>query len=384
MHLRTRNVNTAFRDLVSGIHSGKIPTSVQVSRNGEVLVVEEPVILTYERPRERVLFNATRDANPFFHLYESLWMLVGRNDLAPLSYYCSQMKQFSDDGKTLNGAYGYRWRNGSPYLRDADPVDQIEDLVNHLKEKAESRRAVLQMWNVEDDLLKIDSSKDVCCNTHAYFSVEQGTCRACNGTGGDAVGDTGQLCPKCNGYPHDQPRLLNMTVCNRSNDLVLGMLGANAVHFSILQEYMAAQLGLEVGVYNQFTNNLHVYTSNWEPERWLREYDQGGARSDDWYNDTFKHFPLVRNPAIFDAELEQFVENHKDKDCPEYDAEDEWQEPFFRCVAEPMFKAFHSHKRKAVQNMWLNHCEAEDWKIAGRAWLERRLNRVRERTTSGR
>jgi hypothetical protein len=35
-----------------------------------------------------------------------------------------------------------------------------------------------------------------------------------------------------------------MTVTNRSNDLCWGMLGANYVHFTILQEYLAARLGV--------------------------------------------------------------------------------------------------------------------------------------------
>ena len=43
----------------------------------------------------------------------------------------------------------------------------------------ESRRAVLQMWNVEDDLLKVDSSRDVCCNLSVLFTVERGVCREC-------------------------------------------------------------------------------------------------------------------------------------------------------------------------------------------------------------
>jgi hypothetical protein len=172
MHLITRNVNTAFRELVWAFHNGelengdRLPLVQKNSRNGGVTMLEEPCLITYTHPRERVLFNSARDANPFFHLYESLWMLAGRNDVAPLTYYVSKMKDFSDDdGKTFNGAYGYRWRHA---LRDStlgwEDKDQLDIIVSHLKGNPESRRAVLQMWNVEDDLLKIERSKDVCCN----------------------------------------------------------------------------------------------------------------------------------------------------------------------------------------------------------------------------
>ena len=102
-----------------------------------------------------VLFNSARDCNPWFHLYESLWMLAGRNDVASIAYYAKNMANYSDDGKTLNGAYGFRWRHMVARGQPWKGVDQLDILVNHLKADPTSRRAVLQMWNVEDDLLKI-------------------------------------------------------------------------------------------------------------------------------------------------------------------------------------------------------------------------------------
>jgi hypothetical protein len=119
MHLVFRNVNEAFYQMVWGFHDPgmgqhcgvSIPTDVTSSRYGEVMVVDEPLTVTFEKPTERVLFNVARDANVFFHLYESLWMLAGRNDVAPLAYYNSRMPEFSDEGTVLNGAYGYRWRH---------------------------------------------------------------------------------------------------------------------------------------------------------------------------------------------------------------------------------------------------------------------------------
>ena len=202
MHLKTRNVNTAFTELVNIFNQNPdyvpylcspVPIVKRPSRNGNVLMIDGPVTITYSHPKERVLFNSARDANPFFHLYEALWMLDGRNDVDSVAYYAKQMREYSDDGKTLNGAYGYRWRKtrvthcwkgvGDPIQEE---VDQLQILINHLKADSNSRRAVLSMWNVEDDLLKIGTvnrnpmtmstaaleseaieewtgSKDVCC-----------------------------------------------------------------------------------------------------------------------------------------------------------------------------------------------------------------------------
>jgi thymidylate synthase len=233
MFLETRNVNTAFKTLVKEFHEcgSSNRFSTNDSRNGKVIRFKAPVTIRYSQPTERVLFNENRDANPFFHIYEALWMLAGRNDVAPLVYYNSQMKQFSDDGYQFNGAYGYRWRHGYAGVKKItvgeamhkDYVgynqDQLSILINHLKENPNSRRAVLNMWNVQDDLMQIESSKDVCCNLNVVFEIRKE-------------------------YTHQsfpvkeapiETSYLDMTVFNRSNDLVLGSLGANYVHFTILQ-----------------------------------------------------------------------------------------------------------------------------------------------------
>ena len=71
------------------------------SRNGRVYQARTPVTTVYERSKERVLFWAERDANPFFHFMEGLWMLDGRNDLEFVKHFAKSMENYSDDGKSL-------------------------------------------------------------------------------------------------------------------------------------------------------------------------------------------------------------------------------------------------------------------------------------------
>ncbi len=346
MHFQYRNVNNAFWGLVEGFYTGKIPTQRKSSRDGEVMMVEEPVIITYKKPRERVLFNEARDCNPFFHLFESLWMLAGRNDVAPLVYYNSNITNYSDDGKTLNGAYGYRWRQHSWTWNVKDPmkIDQLQTIIKQLKEDPTSRRIVLQMWNVKDDLLPI--TKDKCCNTHAYFFLRDEPDGSPTGTG--------------------PSRFLDMTVCNRSNDLIWGMLGANVVHFSMLQEYLANCLDVEVGVYNQMTNNLHVYLDKWEPEKWLAAPPI--VEHPAW------EVPIVKDQKTFDAECLQFVKS----------IDGLFVEPFFHRVAQPMCAAFRAHKQRRyfgdnnaltlIKRVW-----ADDWREAGTTWIKKRMRAWQEK-----
>ena len=386
MHLKTRNVNTALQALVELFANGPVeshqstnyPTVRRTtSRNGRVLVIDEPVTVTYTHPRERVLFNAVRDANPFFHVVEALWMLAGRNDVALPAYYVKRMAEFSDDGRTLNGAYGYRWRQHQTDIYDdtkgPDPleVDQLNILVNHLKANPDSRRAVLSMWNVEDDLLKIDNSKDVCCNLNVMFSLryiglEQMTFRETRDNPLVPIPGTIRY-----GTPH-----LDMTVTNRSNDLLWGMLGANYVHFSFLQEYMAARLGAQVGVYHHVTNNLHVYVDrpDWKPAELLSEHEvmhnqyrniEDGAE--------LATVPLVQDTQRFDAENTIFLGTHCGDERKTMGFTP--SEPFLRNVAASMMRA-HDLYRDGKREAALGACEtiqADDWRIACTEWIKRRM-----------
>jgi thymidylate synthase len=365
MHLKYPNVNDAFHELVYGIHNGHIPTVSSPSRVGDVLQIQEPVIVTYEKPLERVLFNPARDVNPFLNLYETLWMLAGRNDIAPLEYYSKNYGQFVDDGDGMqNAAYGYRWRHalhkemGDPCSKCGESVpchcdapycvDQLKVIIDHLRKIPTSRRVVLQMWNVEDDLLKIETTKDVACNLCALFSLRQASRKE--------IEEEAH-----NGY------YLDMTVYNRSNDLTLGLLGANVVHFSFLQEYMANCLGVQVGVYNQVSNNLHCYTSRWEPDKWLAE-----GVCDEYRNQQWNHVPLVKDQQTFDSECRNFVAMNF---CGGVIHDNRWEEPFLRTVAQPMMNAFHYHKHRKYWEA-LNHGVANiadgAWQLCAYRWIEKR------------
>ena len=214
-----RNVHSA---LPEGIRLLKEVGIERPSRNGPVIVSPSPVMTVYSNPWEKVLFWSDRDANPFFHLMESIWMLAGQRDVEWLTQFNSRMKTFSDDGKTLNGAYGWRWRHQFGF-------DQLDSICKLLTKAPSSRRAVLAMWDASADLIAFEegSSKDLPCNTHIYLGIVNGA--------------------------------LDLTVMCRSNDAIWGAYGTNSVHFAILQEYLAAQLCVKVGSLYQFSNNFHAY-----------------------------------------------------------------------------------------------------------------------------
>lgn len=355
------NVNVAFKNLVDifAAYEEGPPANTWLGENlsrspsrvGDVIRFNEPVTITFTNPTQRVLLNDARDANPFFHLYEALWMLQGCNEIAPLEYYAANYAKQVQDGSNpyANGAYGYRWRHAyggydGQGLGDERDVDQLDYLIRHLKAEPRSRRAVLQMWNVQDDLLRIDNqdgaySKDVCCNTCAFFEL----------------------------VPSNGRDVLNMTVINRSNDLIWGTLGANYVHFSFLQEYMAGHLNATVGKYHQITNNLHAYTERFKADDWLHWYKENPRY--DQYEPGFRMMPP--NPEQFDSELPDFIAHHMNGDDTTLYR---WRTPWLSAVANPMLMAFHAHKKRDYTAAIYNAMRVEDpnWKGAAIAWLNRR------------
>lgn len=317
--------------------------SDETSRNGNVRSIIHPVGLTYTDPHHRVLFNDVRDPNHFFHMYETMWMFAGRNDVESLNFYNSKYGDItSDDGVTANGAYGYRWRRN-------ELCDQLKIIVDQLQRKNDSRRTVLQMWNVQDDLLKIDDSKDVCCNLGCMFRISQGR--------------------------------LHMTVTNRSNDLLWGMLGANYVHFSFLHEYIALSVGVLPGTYTHMTSNLHAYTdrSDWKPrELWK-------ATRNPYMDPNFSpRVPLLLFQERFDEEVHHFC--HKYSGSGPWEQKIHYGEPFLNQVAQPICRAWHYHKVRDYNSAFtaINQCMADDWRIACTSWLmKREKNYVNRTATSG-
>lgn len=372
-------VNTArtvSEALSNGLHSLRVHGVAKPSRVGDVLVSPRPVMTVYEDPTNRVLFSPMRDANPFFHVMETLWMLAGRNDLPWLTRFNKRFSSYSDDGgQTQPGAYGYRWRNYFGH-------DQLMDIILELKQNPDSRRVVLIMWDggsratwtessvgpmVKDDLSQpgdfysaVSGSADVPCNTHCYFDTTDGR--------------------------------LNMTVCCRSNDIIWGAYGANAVHFSFLLEFLSAATGIPMGVYRQFSNNYHLYT-NVVPRDSLMPMARDVIQSDKYMAPESPH-SLTRvpvSPPLRKVPLMTLSQEAWEEELQEFNAWDgsgplsvleRFTEPFFRKVAGPMYAA-HTHYREKNYTEAIdtaNIIVADDWRMACVEWLYRRQLRAEANT----
>lgn len=293
---------------------------LEETRHGPVKSIPTPVLLEIHRPDERVITYPKRNANPFFHCLEFAWMMAGTQDVEWIAQFNSRMTEFADDGK-INGAYGYRWLDHWG--------DQVAKVINCLIQDPQSRQAVIAMWDPSQDLYPAQWN-DRPCNTHIYFRVQNG--------------------------------MLNMTVCNRSNDMMWGMFGANVVHMTMLHELIAHFTGLKLGVYRVFTHNLHVYL---KLDGYPSCLDATDADEHDIYNLACS-FPLIKpgeTYAAFREDARRLVHGEINK------LETRW----FNEVAAPMYLGYMQRKQKLGDGgVFINRIRAEDWRIACQLWTARK------------
>lgn len=324
-----KNVNHVFENALWAFKARVDDGSLvpEETRNGPAYSMDQPMALVYERPTERVLFSKLRDANPFFHFMESLWMLAGRNDVAFVKQFNSRIDQYSDEGTVLHGAYGHRWRNHFG-------ADQLLWVIAHLKKQPNSRRAVLTMWDPDVDCSQAGGGKDVPCNMQIVFRI--------NGA------------------------RLDMVVYNRSNDLIWGACGANAVHLSYVHEFVACALYLPVGTYTQVSANMHIYLSTPNAHELL-----SAPPNEDIYRGL--HTP----PMFTDSELEFSSPEHLLRKIQQF-----CDTPYGRTdvnlldfVANPMWRAWEAKNEGDYESalVYCNKIASPDWSEVCHSWMQRRM-----------
>lgn len=334
--IEARNAHSALPMGLALLAAEGIPMP---SRAGSTITHPLPVTTIYRRPDERVVFWPERDANPFFHFFEGLFYLAGRRDLDFMTQFLPRMRDFSDDGVNLQGSYGWRWRHHFGY-------DQLERLIALLQKNLMSRRAILTMWDPRCDLLEDEgASSDVPCNTTIKFRVVYGG--------------------------RDEPNRLSIVVFNRSNDIIYGLYGANAVHFSMLQEYVAARLGLVVGTMTTISTDFHAYEDIYEKvyRGSLRESD-AASRDGPYESGEVVPLPMVSHPGSWDEELHRFLSNPNEGVFL-------YQNLFFPRVARPLWNSHVAWKTGDLDAALVLavRCVSPDWKKAAVEWLLRRKKR---------
>lgn len=200
----------------------KIKGGVKASRGSNTEMFG--VLLQLTNPRAR-LSHSEKKGKVFSALGELLWYLAKTDDLKFIRYYLRKYEKESDDGRTLWGAYGPR------LFAMRRRTNQVSNVLKLLRAKPSSRRAVIQLFNAED---LVDSHKEIPCTCTLQFVARSNR--------------------------------LHMLTYMRSNDAFIG-LPHDVFAFTMLQEIVARDLGLELGVYKHCVGSLHLYDENRDDAR---------------------------------------------------------------------------------------------------------------------
>lgn len=185
------------------------------------------VLLELTNPRARLSQTETR-GKPYSCLGELCWYLAKTNDLAFIFYYLPQYKKFAD-GDEIFGGYG-------PRLFNWKGTDQFSNVISLLRRNPDSRKAVIQLFDAQDIVAK---HADVPCTCTMQFMLR---------------GDS-----------------LHMFTNMRSNDALWGV-AHDFFCFTMLQEIVARDLGVELGTYKHAVGSLHLYDESIEAaKRFLAE-----------------------------------------------------------------------------------------------------------------
>jgi thymidylate synthase len=159
-------------------------------------------------------------------IYELLWFLKGDTNIAYLKDNgVSIWDEWADKNGDLGPVYGHQWRSWTG--ADGKTFDQIQDVVHQLKANPDSRRMIVNAWNVAD-LPKMALSP---CHALFQFYVANGK--------------------------------LSCQLYQRSADTFLGV-PFNIASYALLTIMMAQVCDLELGEFIHTFGDAHLYSNHIE------------------------------------------------------------------------------------------------------------------------
>ena len=159
-------------------------------------------------------------------IYELLWFLKGDTNVKYLQENGVRIwNEWADENGELGPVYGHQWRSWPDY--NGGHIDQIQDIVNALKNNPDSRRMIVSAWNVAE----VEQMALPPCHCLFQFYVSEGK--------------------------------LSLQLYQRSADTFLGV-PFNIASYALLTMMMAQVCGLQPGDFIHTTGDTHLYLNHLE------------------------------------------------------------------------------------------------------------------------
>ncbi len=159
-------------------------------------------------------------------IHELLWFLAGDTNVKYLQENGVRIwNEWADENGDLGHIYGYQWRKWRDY--QGGHIDQIQEVVDTLKNNPDSRRIIVNAWNVAD----LPEMKLPPCHAFFQFYVADGR--------------------------------LSLQLYQRSADIFLGV-PFNIASYALLLQMMAQVTGLQAGDFVHTLGDAHIYLNHLE------------------------------------------------------------------------------------------------------------------------
>lgn len=159
-------------------------------------------------------------------IYELLWFLKGDTNIAYLNEHgVTIWDEWADENGSLGPIYGHQWRSWTG--ADGKTYDQVKDVLHQIKTNPDSRRMIINAWNVAD----LPDMRLSPCHALFQFYVADGK--------------------------------LSCQLYQRSADVFLGV-PFNIASYALLTMMMAQVCGLEAGEFVHTFGDVHLYNNHVE------------------------------------------------------------------------------------------------------------------------
>lgn len=212
MHIEALNHNDYYRQIINLLRNhGK-----KVTTRGKNMIEVAGVSCEILDTRDRILTEKNRKWSLKIWMHEFLWYQSANPSVKTISKYLKAWSNFADENGNVNSNYGFHWDS------------QIQNIIKILKNDYGARHACFNIYSSNYSHIV---TKDVPCTFAVQFLIR-----------------------------NDK---LNIVVFNRSRDLKNGEHGGDFFNFSLLQELIANELGIDVGSYKAYHGSLHLYEDDW-------------------------------------------------------------------------------------------------------------------------
>ena len=174
---------------------------------------------TIKNPMDNYITNKERNWSLEYAKAEWEWYKSGDRSIDKLGDIYGKIppiwEKMADKNRNVNSNYGYQWQRNN----------QIDYVCAMLRQNSNTRQAAISIYDAKE---WGSYTKDTPCTYAVQFTILDNK--------------------------------LNMSVLMRSNDIWYGFCN-DQYQFSMLQQFVAKRLSIEIGTYYHFAHNLHLYNN---------------------------------------------------------------------------------------------------------------------------